>query len=155
MIWEVKCLMKYIALTILAGSLLVGAIGDSREPSRPIPVKFVEILASPQAFEGKQVVVRAFLLIAGGNHDIAYYSLSLSKEDAENALGNSVMVVPNEEMHKNPEKFDRMFVSLTGSVRTEPAVDGGRVTTIKDVTECKVWSDPNRPIIHMLDRKVK
>ena len=138
--------MKYIALTILAGSLLVGAIGDSREPSRPIPVKFVEILASPQAFEGKQVVVRAFLLIAGGNHDIAYYSLSLSKEDAENALGNSVMVVPNEEMHKNPEKFDRMFVMVTGRFHAVPTADKTFLPTMKDILSCTVWSDPNRPI---------
>lgn len=139
--------MKYLNIFLLVCSFLSGAIGISQEAPRTSSVSLVELIAAPQKYEGKMVTLRAFLLVLGGHHDIAAYSLCLSKEDAENELGNSVLVVPSEDMLKNREKFDRMYVSLTGSVNRVRAADGSYAVVIKDVRECRVWSDPNRPIL--------
>jgi hypothetical protein len=137
--------MKYLVLVIFVYSFLAGAVAIGQETPRTISL--IELLTAPQKYEGKVVTVRAFLLVLGGHHDIAAYSLCLSKEDAENELGNSVLVVPSEEMQRDREKFDRMFVSLTGSVNGVRAADGSYAAVIKNVKECRVWSDPSRPIL--------
>ncbi len=147
--------MKYLVLVILVCSFLAGAIGIGQEAPRTISVSLIELLAAPQKYEGKAITVRAFLLVLGGHHDIASYSLCLNKEDAENELGNSVLVVPNEQMQKDREKFDRMYVSLTGSVSSVRAADGSYAAVIKDVKECRVWSDPSRPILLKGDSSAK
>jgi hypothetical protein len=139
--------MKHRLLVILVCSLFIGAAGIGQEALRATTVSVIELLAAPQKYEGKLVTVRAFLLVLGGHHDITAYSLCLSKEDAENELGNSVLVVPSEEMQKNREKFDRMYVTVTGSVNSVRAANGSYAAVIKDVKECRVWSDPNRPVL--------
>jgi hypothetical protein len=147
--------MKYLILAVLVSSFFAGAIGFSQEAPQATSVSLIELLAAPQKYEGKSVTVRAFLLVLGGHHDMSAYSLCLSKEDAENELGNSVLVVPSEEMKKNREKFDRMYVSLTGSVISVRAANGSYAAVIKDVKECRVWSDPNRPVLLKGDGSAK
>jgi hypothetical protein len=147
MICEVKNSMKYLIVVILVCSFLAGAVGSGQEVPRSMTVSLIEILAAPQKYEGKLVTVRGFLLVLGGHHDIAAYSLCLNKDDAENELGNSVLVVPNEQMQRDREKFDRMYVSLTGFVNSVRGADGTYSAVIKDVKECRVWSDPSRPIL--------
>jgi hypothetical protein len=139
--------MKRRALVILGCSLLATAVGVSQEPPRALSVGLVELLATPQRYDGKLVSVRAYLLVSGGHHDIAAYFLCLNREDAENQLGNDILVVPDEQMQRNREKFDRMYVAITGSVSVRRAANGAAVVEIRDVKECRVWSDPRHPIL--------
>jgi hypothetical protein len=91
----------------------------------------IQLVASPEKFNGKLVLVRGFLLIAGRPHDVVGYILYLHKEDAENNLGNSVVIVPSEQMKRDQEKIDRMSsnslerfglsVSSEPPIRTFPA----------------------------------
>jgi hypothetical protein len=136
--------MKYLVAGILA-SLFAEPAGTAQDPPGTIRVGLVELLASPQKYEGKTVAVRGFLLILGGHHDIATYLLYLSKEDAENELDNCLLVVPNEQMQRDREKLDRMYVGLAGSVVGRRVANGGYVWEIKNVKDCSVWSDPSRP----------
>jgi hypothetical protein len=143
--------MKFMfQLSILCFLLAVPvAIGQER----PLSPSLIELLASPERFDGKLVTVRGFLLVLGGRHDIIGYVLYLHKEDAENALANSVSVTPNEQMGKDREKIDRMYVSLTGTVRRVPTATGEYSTVIKDVSHCTPWSDPNHPVLLRTDNK--
>jgi hypothetical protein len=110
----------------------------------------------PGKFNGKAVLVRGFLLITP--HDVVSYTLFLHKEDAENNLGNSVDVVPNEQMKRDQEKIDRVYVQITGTVRSIhiSGTADSYVLSIRAVKSCNVWSDPNHPIaLKLLDKKPK
>jgi len=85
---------------------------------RAEPISLIRLVASPEKFNGKLVLVRGFLLIVGRSPDVVGYMVYLHKEDAENNLGNSVVIVPSEQMRKDQEKIDRMYVQLTGTVRS-------------------------------------
>lgn len=137
--------MKYLAVVLLVCSFVAGTVGIGRE--RPVTLRLTELLANPEKFDGKLVTVRGFLLVSGGRHDMVSYFLCLSREDAENDLGNSVLVVPNEPMQKDLEKIDRMYVILTGTVHGFPQVGGSRDAVIRDIKDYRVWSDPNHPIL--------
>jgi hypothetical protein len=137
--------MRYLVAITVACSLLAGDIGAAQDSPRTAPVGIVELLASPQKYEGKQVTVRGFLLMLGGHHDIGVTLLCPSKEDGENELGDDVLVVANQQMLRDREKLDRMYVSLTGSVAVIRGADGSYAPEIKDIKDCSVWSDPSRP----------
>lgn len=83
----------------------------------------------------------------GGRHDIVGHFLYLHREDAENELGNSIQVTPNEQMLKERERIDRMYVTLTGSVHYVRAANGAHIVVIRNVRDCTPWSDPNHPIL--------
>jgi hypothetical protein len=103
------------------------------------------LIATPEKFDGKMVTVRGYLESVGAPHDVFAHFLSLSREDAENRLYNAVVVVASEQMRRDEEKINRMYVTLTGMSRTVRASNGSSITTIKDVQSCTVWSDPKRP----------
>jgi hypothetical protein len=137
--------MKLLPTLALLFSLLLGpALGQDR----PVSVSLIQLIANPDKFDGALVSVRGYLLRMGGNHDIAAHLLFLHKEDAENELGNSVLVVPSDQMRRDQEKILRMYVTLVGTYHLVP-VAGEDIHTsgvIKEVRSCIVWSNPNRPI---------
>jgi len=137
--------MKFVTLVLfICLSLGVpGAVGQER----PTSANLVELLANPDRFDGHSITVKGFLLVMGGHHDIAAYFLYLHREDAENELGNSVSVIPNEQMMKAAEKIDRVYVTLTGTVCRVRTADGDYTTVIKDIRECALWSNPSHPIL--------
>ena len=81
--------------------------------NQPIPVSLVQLIASPEKFDGKLVTVRGYLESVGARHDITAHLLYLSREDAENRLDNAVVVVASEQMRRDEEKSNRMYVTLT------------------------------------------
>jgi hypothetical protein len=139
--------MKHIAAFLVA-CLLVTAptvIGQDHPP--PMMITLIRLIAEPHRFEDKQVTIRGFLLASVPPHDIAAYFLCLNREDAENQLGNDVLLVPNKEMKENPAKFNRMYIEVTGTVKLALAEHGDYIVAIKDIQKCTVWSDPSRPIL--------
>jgi hypothetical protein len=135
------CLWFLIACSILTSPVLLGQ-------DRPEPISLIQLVTSPEKFNGKVVLVRGFFLVVGRPHDVVSYTLFLHKEDAENNLGNSVVVVPNEQMKRDQEKIDRMYVQLTGTFRSVHVAGtaDSYVSSIRDITSYTVWSDPNHPI---------
>jgi hypothetical protein len=114
--------------------------------NQPIPVSLVQLIATAEKFDGKMVTVRGYLESVGARHDISAHLLYLSREDAENRLDNAVAVVASEQMRRDEEKINHMYVTLTGMSRTVRTSNGSSASTIKDVQSCTVWSDPKRPI---------
>jgi len=107
----------------------------------------IQLLATPEKFEGRFISIRGFLVVLGGEHDIADYTLNLNQEDAENEVGNQIDVVPNDQMKEDREKIDRMYVILTGTVHGVHAANGTYFAVIKDIRHCRSWSDPKHPIL--------
>lgn len=114
--------------------------------ARPLPVNFIQLISAPEKFDDKIVAVRGYLVVAGRPNDIVAFILFLSREDAQNNLGNSIVVTSNDQMIKDKEKIDGMYVTLVGRVRVVRAADDSETAVIKDVVTCTVWSDPAHPI---------
>lgn len=128
--------MRHLAILILilACSVFAGVCAWGQHV--PQSVSLIRLIASPEKFDGKLVTVRGFLVADWSGHDNhAVGVLYLYKEDADNDLGNSVLVIPNEQMRRDAEKINRMYVILTGTFRNG----------IRDVQNCSLLSDPNRP----------
>jgi hypothetical protein len=147
--------MKASLSILFAFALLFGTGGVCQD--KPTPVSLIQLIVNPERFDGKSVVVRGFFLAAGRTHDLASHYLFFHKEDAENNLGNSIVVVPSDQMTRDQEKIDRMYVQLIGTFHTVHAAGADSYTsTIRDVTSCIVWSDPSHPItLKLLDEKHK
>jgi hypothetical protein len=139
-----QTVVKFCASMLLAGLFLASPIAPGQD--RPKPTTLIELLANPEKFDGVTVTVRGYFVSNDPKHDISAYFLYLNREDAENLLGDAVVVVPTEQMRRDKEKLDRMFVMLTGRFRAVPTADKSFATALKDIVSCTVWSDPNRPI---------
>lgn len=137
-------MVKFYVSVPLAGLFLASSIAPGQD--RPKPTTLIELLANPEKFDGVTVTVRGYFVSNDPKHDISAYFLYSSREDAENLLGDAVVVVPTEQMRRDKEKLDRMFVMLTGRFRAVPTADKSFAPTIKDIVSCAVWSDPSRPI---------
>jgi len=143
--------MRRILLCLLAAaSLMLGQAVRSQEKSA---AGLISILADPERFNGKQVTVIGFLLVEHQPKHVPAATLFLHEEDAKNLLSNGVVVVPSEQMVREREKIDRMYVMLTGTVRVVPAVgpDDARGIVIKDIQSYRVWSNPQRPLLEKND----
>ncbi len=137
--------MKFLATFVLTFALLAAptAVGQDQ----PKTVSLIELIANPGEFEGKLVTTIGFLTID------ERALLAVHREDAEHGLPNAVLVVPSEDMKRNKEKFNRMYVIVVGVFRGVPAEGGSRVPVLKDIKECAVWSNPTRPRSHGWDGK--
>jgi hypothetical protein len=112
----------------------------------PIAVTMVELIANPEKFDGKMVIVRGFLVIdREPRHGVESF-LYLHEEDAKNLLYNGVLIIPSEKMIKDQEKLHNQYVLLSGTLTLAAGVGGRHSVVIKDIQSCIVWSNPARPI---------
>ena len=134
---------RLVTCLFLVASLLLAQ-------DRAKPVSLIQLIATPEKFDGKQVTVNGFLVI--GEHPEFFGQqpvLYLNEEDSKNLLlGNSVWVVPSEQMRRDREKIDHMYVTVTGTFQTahggdRDAYEGGTITRVQ---ACAPWSDPTHPI---------
>ena len=137
--------MKRFLVVAFSCSLL-GAVAAARE--EPVPVSVIQLIATPEKFDGKLVSVTGYLVIG---QELQTF-LFLHREDAEHALdSNVVRVIPSQEMIRHKEELNDMYVSIVGVFRTTRTVGGWLATEIDDIDSCTVWSDPARPITHKHD----
>lgn len=105
------------------------------------PSGLIALLANPEKFDGKQITVFGYLVIDRQKKHAPEAFLFLHEEDANNLLPNSVQVLPSEQMLRDAEKINRMYVMMTGVAHYKTVI------VISDVRTCKVISDPRRPIM--------
>ena len=141
---------------LVVGSLLLAAASAFGQ-DRPRPVSLIQLLSTPEKFDGKIVTVTGFLAMSPhpeffGQQPILY----VHQVDAENVLvANSVLVVASEQMRRDREKLDGMYVTLTGLFRAIRAdsQDSYASGTIANVRACTPWSDPKHPVGVRQNRK--
>jgi len=137
----------WLVVTCL-GCVLLGSI-PAISQTRPTTISLVQLLASPQQFGGKAVMVQGFLrFYRQPKHGMNVF-LYLHEEDAKNLLvSNAVLVIPSKQMLRDEEKLDRTYVHMTARFAGVRAVEekSPGAGVLKDVHNCSVWSDPHRPI---------
>jgi hypothetical protein len=137
--------MKYLLSCVVCCVLLGGTV---LAQNRPMQVSMVELLATPERLDGKLIMVRGLLRFQRERRTIIAALLNLNDEDARNLLGNEVSIAPSEQMRRDWEKFENMYVSVTGVFRAAKIAgdDSLRTGSIVDVRSCTVWSDPKHPV---------
>lgn len=130
------------------GCVLFGSI-PSISQTRPSTVSLMQLLASPHKFYGRAVMVQGFLrFYRQPKHGLNVF-LYLHEEDAKNLLvSNAVVVIPSKQMLRDEEKLDRTYVHMTAQFAGVRAVgeESPGAGVLEDVQDCRVWSDPHRPI---------
>jgi hypothetical protein len=110
--------MKKISLLLTSVSVLLGLSvitshsGSPQKPTIPQPasISMIQLIATPEKFDGKMVSVVGFLAI--GTEDARLY---FSQEDYRHVImDNGVWVDVNKEINRNIEKLDLHYVTLVG-----------------------------------------
>jgi hypothetical protein len=114
--------------------------------SRATRTSVIELIASPEKFGKKFVEVTAFLRFENQPRHAVQATLWLHEEDAKNLLPNGIAVVPSDQMLRDEERLDRMYVVLQGTFYAVPTEGGGVILEITNVQNCALWSNPQRPI---------
>jgi hypothetical protein len=131
--------MRYTKVVIIC-LLLVKPTAFAQD--RAIPVSLIQLIATPEKFNGKLVTVQGILGLG------EFSLLWVHEEDAKNLLtANSVRVSPTPDMNQNKDKLDHMYVTLSGIFRAAhggiESYEGGAIIQIRS---CVIWSDPRQPI---------
>ena len=133
--------MKNFCISILLAITLCPPVAIPQEKGSISTVDLIQLLASPEKFEGKKVQVRGFVVILRDPRHLTA-TLFLHEEDAKHRLGNSVNILGSEQMIRDEEKINNVYVRLIGKVQVIPTTSGARVVQIRDVESCDRWPPP-------------
>jgi len=134
--------MRTLSIPILvAGLLCLGLDGLAQGKNSVLPVSIIDVIANPEKYEGQKVAVIGFLVIEREPRHPIRASLHVHEEDAKRYLGNSVSIIPSQQMLKDRgfEAINQSYVRLTGKVTISRAQNGGRGAFIRDIEECVPW----------------
>jgi hypothetical protein len=135
--------MKYPFIAVLFVSLLLSPPIRPQKDA-PLSVSLIQLIANPEKFDRKSVIVKGYLVITHGESAFQNAFLYFHEEDAENLLGNGLLVTLPDRMLRDQERIDRMYVILTGTILVTRDQNG--VTSFGiDVQRCDPWSDPKHP----------
>lgn len=143
--------LKRLASLMLACLVVTSLIAQER----PKPISLIQLIATPEKFDGRQVTVNGFLLL-GENPDFVGQQplIYIHQEDARNLiLANSVRVMPSDQMRRDREKIDHVYVTLTGTFHAaRQGTDSYEGGTLAQIQACSLWSNPSRPIGESSDK---
>jgi hypothetical protein len=112
-----------------------------------LAVSLVQLIATPERYDGKLVSVVGFLPFGGVDGDWLY----LHKEDYDNGIHNAVAIDRTQQMLRDREKIYENYVVIIGVFRREEAppayVSTGRITSIQ---RCHFVSQPSHPLTERL-----
>jgi hypothetical protein len=133
-----------------AATIFLYASSGRGASQRPIMVSMVQLIATPEKYDGKLVVVVGYLSYGGPDGD----SLFLSADDYENGVGeNSLWVARTKQMWKERERLYDMYVGVTGVFHAsrEPETTAPHLAgLIADIQGCHFVSDPRHPMVERL-----
>jgi hypothetical protein len=123
--------------------------GYGASPDAPMHASIIQLIASPEKYDGKLVSVTGFIHI-GREQDLLF----LGQEDFIHALDeNALWFHLSEEMGKDWEKLNGNYVSLIGIFSSKQegpyGCPNGGIAVVKRFA---VWSTPSNPIGKALDQ---
>lgn len=129
-------------LLLLAAVLLASRAMGADVVDKPQAVSLVQLLASPEKYDGKRVTVIAFLrLTLEGNVLFAH------KDDYDNFISSdAIWVDPSPEMITDKDELNLKYVRIEGTFRSGQRGRSTGVGGIGDITRYSMWSDPAHPI---------
>jgi hypothetical protein len=132
--------MKYRALGILLLALALPQLG---QPDWPLQVSLISLIANPEKFDGKEVMVIGYLRLEDEG-DIIYVG---EQDYLHSITKNGIWIERNNAMTTDIEKLDSNYVVIVGvfslNVRGHQSSASGGIVR---VTRCVQWSKPSYPI---------
>lgn len=136
--------MMFLLLTILVALLSIPSVAQelSVNGQRITYVSMLQLIATPERFDGKLISVIGFLQL-GRERDVLY----VHEEDATHLiLASGVPLDRTDEVGKGLKSLDEKYVKVLGIFRA-----GGKHTVpfsgnITRIEKCELWSDPEAPI---------
>ncbi len=112
-----------------------------------VKVSLVQLIATPDRFDGKAVEVKGFLEM-----DWEGALLYLHQADADNAmLSNAIWVRVTGQMKKDEEKLNKKYVTVRGKFHAGFKEQlGNPLGGIPEVEKVEFWSDPANPLSQRL-----
>ena len=113
-------------------------------PASPLIVSAIQLISTPEKFDGKSVAVIGYLRLESPEGLLLY----LHKEDYDHViLSNALWVDATKDMLNNREKLALKYVRIVGTFRAGDEkrnlyAPGG----ITDIITCRFWSDPANPL---------
>ncbi len=140
-----RTIWQLALVCVIFFSISHAARGQAESPQ---PVSFLELIANPNKFDGKLILVTAFLGLDPPDGNMLY----LHKEDYDNGiLPNAVDIEVTKQMWIDREKLDGSYVTVVGVFQSaEKALS--RFSGITDVRSCAFRSQPGNPIRGKLRR---
>ena len=134
--------MQYNILKVWPLFLALTCCSVSSPAENPQVVSLVQLIATPERFDGKLVTVIGFFqLDEEGEGD----SLYLHHEDSRHALTrNRVIVARNSAVTYQKLQLNGNYVLVTGRFRAARPKDDS-VGKVIDITRCMVWSNSDDP----------
>lgn len=139
-------LLGWFRMPLVIGAAAVLAVSApaivAGQQQKPVRVSLVQLVATPERYDGKQVSVVGFLVF-GFEGDGLY----LHKEDYDNGIdANAVRVDRTQDMSRDLEKLNRNYVQIVGAFRQEGSPFGfASEGHIVNVQKCELWSQPDHP----------
>jgi hypothetical protein len=140
----------WLGLGLALAGLLIGVGGHTDSPA--VPVSLIQLVATPEKYDGKSIIVTGFLVMPERTigREEPEPILYVYREDAENAiLSDSLWLNPTDEMKRNKQELNGMYVTINGRFRAGPAGLGRfralQAGGISDIKACTFHSDPKRP----------
>jgi hypothetical protein len=118
-------------------------LGLLAQQQSPLSVSLVQLIATPEKYDGKMVTVRGFLAM-DREGDLLY----LSQADADNVLlSNATWIRRTEAMGREKELLNRKYVKVVGTFRQDFKEHLGNPSGgIPEVRTVELWSDPAHPM---------
>lgn len=130
-----------IWMSLQAAMFSTGA--NCQSNPRPLVVSMIQLIATPERFDGKLVSVVGFLRLSQ-EANLLYFD----KSSYDNVmLENTLWLDPTEEMERDREHLEMKYVRIEGIFRLgnkmRNNVSAGGITDIKS---CEFYSDPAHPL---------
>ena len=130
--------MKTIRLTIVLAVFSLLGCSTSSVVADPADVTMVQLIASPEKYEGKHVRVIGFLHL-----EFESEVLYLHKEDFDHAIvGNGVWVDLGQEQQKLSDHYVLLEGVFTAKERGHMGMWSGK---LKDINRSMIWTSPREP----------
>lgn len=132
----------YTAVLLFVVSSALTCVSEANQNS-PLVVSIIQLIATPERFDGKIVSVIGYLRLDHEGH-----LLYLRREDYENViLENSLWIDSPRELMEQREKLEFKYVKIVGTFRAGHAkrnmFSAGGFTQLQSFG---LWSDPDHPL---------
>jgi uncharacterized membrane protein YcgQ (UPF0703/DUF1980 family) len=111
-------------------------------------VSILQLIATPEKFNGKRVIVTGFLYLGEESDE-----LFVHREDEKNViLDNGIAILETAEMRKKKAELNLKYVRIEGRFKAWEREGHGFAGGVLEVERCQLWSDPDKPMKDELKR---
>ncbi len=136
-----------LALRCACAALVLAPAALGQPPQKPLQVPIIQLIATPQRFDHKLVRTIGYLRFFVEHGIVIASGISPSQEESENGVGDGVAVQTTDQMAKDREKLDKMYVEIVGTVRIVHTANTPPLALLVNVRSCVPRSDPDHPIM--------